>query len=99
LKTKFVNNGIPALIGEFGVGKRIEYTDLTGVELTRHLASRTYYYKKLVDTCNQNGVKPFNWDNGFDGQDSMAITNRTTATITDPACEAALTGGAAQPPP
>ncbi len=46
--TKFVSKGIPVVVGEFGVIKRTGYSDLTGVDLDLHIASRTYFNKTLV---------------------------------------------------
>ena len=40
MKTKFVNQGIPVVLGEYGVIRR---TTLTGAALTLHLASRAYW--------------------------------------------------------
>jgi endoglucanase len=100
MKTKFVNNGVPVVLGEFAAGKRIDYPELgTGVEYTRHLASRTYFDKKVVEVCNANGIKPYFWDNGWDGKDGFNLFNRITAAVMEQPQITALTGGAAQLPP
>lgn len=99
MKTKFVNQGIPVLFGEFAASKRIDRPDLTGIELSRHLASRTYFDKKVVDTCNQNGIKPIYWDEGWLGKDGSALFDRNTADLVDIDSAVALTGGPAVPPP
>jgi endoglucanase len=98
MKTKFVNQGVPVLFGEFASAKREDPT-LTGIERTRHLASRTYFNKKVVDTCNQNGLKPIYWDEGWLGKDGFALFDRNTAALIDVDSARALTGGAALPPP
>ena len=41
---KFVSRGIPVIIGEFGAMKRTGQSDLTGTDLSLHLASRTYFH-------------------------------------------------------
>jgi endoglucanase len=99
MKTKFINQGITVVLGEFGSMRRIGYADLTGIELSRHLASRTYYNDTVVDLCNQNGIKPIYWDEGWAGKDGFALFDRNTAQLIDPDSARALTGGAALPPP
>jgi aryl-phospho-beta-D-glucosidase BglC (GH1 family) len=99
MRTKFINNGIPVLIGEFASSMRIEYPDLTGTELTRHLASRTYFDQQIVSTAIVKGLKPIYWDPGFAGKNTSAVFDRVTATVSDPDGVRALTGGVAVPPP
>jgi endoglucanase len=99
MKTKFVNNGVPVMFGEFAAGKRIDYPELTGAEYTRHLASRTYFDKKVVELCNANGIKPYFWDNGWSGKDGFNLFDRNTAAVMEQPQITALTGGAAQAPP
>jgi aryl-phospho-beta-D-glucosidase BglC (GH1 family) len=99
MRTKFVSRGIPVIVGEFAAGKRIEYPDLTGTELSRHLASRTYFDKQIVDTANSKGLKPIYWDDGWAGKDGFALFDRNAAAVIDPNGVRALTGGAALPPP
>ena len=90
---------IPVLVGEFASAKRIDHTDLTGTELTRHLASRTYFNKRIVDAANLKGLKPVYWDEGWAGKDGFALFDRNTAAVIDPDGVRSLTGGAAVPPP
>jgi endoglucanase len=99
MRTKFVDNGIPVLVGEFAAAKRIDRPDLAGTELTRHLASRTYFDKRVVDTANLKGLKPIYWDEGWAGRDGFALFDRNTAAVIDPDSVRALTGGAAVAPP
>jgi endoglucanase len=98
MATKFVNNGVPVIIGEWGAVKRTGYSDLTGVELDRHLASRTYYSKYVTDKGNALGLKPIWWDAGGTGSNTMWLFDRSTAATIDPDNLRALTGGAALPP-
>jgi endoglucanase len=90
MKTKFVDNGIPVILGEFHATKR---SVLAGWDLDLHLASRTYYHKTQQNLANSNGLKPFYWDTpgGF--------YNWQTGAILDQANITALTGGDALPPP
>ncbi len=99
MSAKFSSKGVPVLLGEFGAIKRTGYSDLTGLELDRHLASRTYFDKKVVDTANSLGIKPCYWDAGGLGSNTMWLFDRTTAAVIDPDSIRALTGGSALPPP
>jgi len=99
MKEKYVDHGIPVMIGEFMAVKRTGYANLTGTELQRHLASRTYFDKTVADTCRLYGIAPFRWDNGWNGTDGSAMFDHVTAAMTDPDCVLALTDGPALPPP
>lgn len=90
---KFVNQGVPVILGEFQAFKRNGYADLTGDDFDLHVASRTYFHKYVVDTANSKGLKPIYWD--IAGQ----MFNWSTGAVTDAANKNALTGGAALPPP
>jgi hypothetical protein len=93
MKTKFVDKGIPVILGEFSAVKRTRSSDLTGEDLDLHLRGRTYFHKKIVDTANSKGLKPIFWD-------IQGVTfNWTAGTEVDPDNINALTGGAALPPP
>jgi len=94
MRTKFVNQGITVIMGEFNAVKRIGNPELTGADLDLHLASRTFFHKMIVDTANSKGLKPCYWDTSGAG-----TFNWTTGAEVDPANITALTGGAAQPPP
>ena len=99
--TKFISKGIPVIIGEFGAVKRTGYSDLTGTELNRHLASRTYYSRVIVNKANAAGLKPIYWDAGGTGSNTMWLFDRgnSAAPVIDQDNARALTGGAALPPP
>jgi endoglucanase len=99
MSAKFVSNGIPVLVGEFGAIQRTEYPELTGADLNLHLASRTYFHKTVVDKANSKGLRPVYWDNGWAANDGFALIDRNTAAVIDPDNVSALTGGPALPPP
>ncbi|MGZ3924957.1 MAG: cellulase family glycosylhydrolase [Flavisolibacter sp.] len=61
MKAKFVDKGIPVVMGEYGPMRR---TDLTGDALALHLASRAYYLKYVTHAAKTNGILPFFWDTG-----------------------------------
>jgi hypothetical protein len=99
MATKFVSKGVPVIIGEWGVMRRFGLPDLTGTELKRHLASRTYFSKYVTDKANALGLKPMWWDAGGLGSGTMWLFDRSTAAIIDADTINALTGGPALPPP
>jgi endoglucanase len=99
MATKFVSQGVPVILGEWGAMKRTGYPDLTGTELERHLASRTYFSKYVTDKANALGIKPIWWDAGGLGKNTMWLFDRSTAAVIDPDNLRALTGGDALPPP
>ena len=96
MTTKFVNVGIPVMIGEFMAMKRTTaaYPDLTGANLNLHLASRTYFDWYVVDSAHRHGLSPFYWDTPGGAQ----LFDWTTGAVSDPDGVRALTGGAALPP-
>jgi regulation of enolase protein 1 (concanavalin A-like superfamily) len=92
MTAKFVNAGIPVLLGEFMAMKR---TSLTGADLDLHVASRTYFHKYVADTARSHGLYPMYWDTPGTAQGF----NWTSGVISDPDNVTALTGGPALPPP
>jgi endoglucanase len=90
MKTKFVDKGIPVILGEFAVIKR---TFLTGEALTLHLASRAHYLNYLTKKAKANGLMPFYWDAGNMGANASALFNRQNNTVFDQqALDAIITG-------
>ena len=61
LKRKFVDKGIPVVLGEFSAMRR---KNLTGDALALHLKSRNDYHTHVVKAAVANGVLPFYWDVG-----------------------------------
>ncbi len=90
---RFVSRGVPVIVGEFQAIKRTGWSDLTGADFDRHVASRTYFHKYVVDAANSKGLKPIYWD--ISGQ----MFNWSTGAVTDHDNLRVLTGGAALPPP
>ncbi|MEP7095897.1 MAG: glycoside hydrolase family 5 protein [Flavobacterium sp.] len=86
MKTQFVDKGIPVILGEFGAIRR---SSLTGDNLTKHLASRAYYLKYVVQQAKANGLVPFYWDEGSISNNGFGIFNRSNNTVFD---NQALTG-------
>ena len=80
MKTQFVDKGIPVILGEFGAIRR---SNLTGSNLTLHLASRAYYLKYVVNQAKANGMVPFYWDEGNIGSNGFGIFNRFNNSVAD----------------
>ena len=91
MKTKFVDKGIPVVLGEYAAIRR---TSLTGDALTLHLASRAYYLKYVTQQAKANGILPFFWDAGGLGDQGTGIFNRQTNTVFDQQALDALVQGA-----
>ena len=91
MKTKFVNQGIPVVLGEYGVIRR---STLTGDALTLHLASRAYWNKYITQQARAHGLLPFYWDNGYLTNHEFGIFNRQNNTVGDQQVLDALVQGA-----
>lgn len=93
MKTKFINQGIPVILGEFTAMRRSGYPDLTGADYNLHLASRTYWHHTVQETANGLGLKPFFWD-------IAGVTfNWSSGAVVDQDTVTAVTGGDPLPPP
>jgi endoglucanase len=92
MKTKFVDKGIPVVLGEYGVIRRT--TALTGDALTLHLASRAYWNKFATQQAIANGLLPFYWDNGYLSNHQFGIFDRPNNTVGDHQVLNALVEGA-----
>jgi endoglucanase len=75
MKSKFIDKGIPVVIGEFEAFKRTDPLDLS-----LHLASREYFHKYVVKSAVRNGMIPVYWDAGL--ADSR-LFNRSTGAVAD----------------
>jgi aryl-phospho-beta-D-glucosidase BglC (GH1 family) len=88
MKTKFIDQGIPVILGEFAA-QRVD--TLTGDALALHLESRRYYHQYVVKSAVTNGLRPFFWDVG---SHAGGVFNRADNTVSDPAGLTALHQGA-----
>jgi len=84
MKTKFVDKGVPMVLGEYGAIKR---TSLAGNDLTLHIASREYFFRYITNAAVRYGMIPYCWDNG--------IFKRTNGDILDQGVWNAIINGAA----
>ncbi|MGC1378634.1 MAG: cellulase family glycosylhydrolase [Anaerolineales bacterium] len=71
VKTKWIDAGIPVILGEYGMGVR------TGLNLD----SRLYYIGYVTKSAVANGIKTFLWDTG----DAASVFDRTTGAVKDQA--------------
>jgi len=92
MKTKFVDKGIPVMLGEYAVNRRL---GLTGDALNLQLASRGYYLNYFVHQALQYGLKPFYFDSGgTDSTNPGRIFNRQNNSVYDQQGLAAILQGA-----
>jgi endoglucanase len=75
MNTKFVDRGIPMILGEYGAIKR---TSLTGDDLALHIASREYYFQYVTNAALRYGMIPFCWDNGIFDRNNGAVLDQGT---------------------
>ncbi|HLA73079.1 MAG TPA: glycoside hydrolase family 5 protein [Steroidobacteraceae bacterium] len=88
VRAKWIDNGIPVIMGEYGVALRANLD----------LESRQYYLEYVNKTAAANGIKTFYWDNGVQpGQaEAFALFNRSTGAVVDQgALDAVLRGAGA----
>ena len=81
MKTKFVDNNIPVVIGEYGAILR---TSLTGTTYTNHVIARNNFLHYVTRKALENGMIPVYWDNGALGNNGSGLFNRTNNTVAYP---------------
>jgi aryl-phospho-beta-D-glucosidase BglC (GH1 family) len=85
IKGKFVDKGIPVIMGEYCAMKR---RNLTGNDLTLHIASVKYWHKFVTASAINHGLIPFYWDI------NMGLFNRSTGEVLDKGILDAIMQGA-----
>jgi endoglucanase len=75
LKTRFIDQGLPVFLGEYGA------TNQTGFE-----DYRRYYVEYVTKAAVDRGMLPVYWDNGGtnDGKESFALINRASGQVQHP---------------
>lgn len=73
MKTKFIDHGIPVIIGEYGAIVN-HSSDLSEELAERHLQSRAYHDECVCRYAKERGLVPFLWDTG-------EIFNRRTGEV------------------
>jgi endoglucanase len=94
MKSKFVDKGIPVILGEYAVIRR---AFLTGEALELHLASRAYFLKYMTRQAKANGLLPFYWDAGNMGENASALFDRKNNRVFDQQALDAIMEGAVDP--
>jgi hypothetical protein len=92
MKTKYIDKGIPVILGEYGAIRRS--ATLSGDALTLHLASRAYYINHVTHQALLNGLLPFYFDDGSSGNNAFRIIDRQTNGVADQQGLAAVVQGA-----
>ncbi len=85
MKAKFVDQGIPVLVGEYGA---ISRTGDPGHEIYRK-----YYLEYVSAAMKAQGLVPFYWDNGYAGNHGFALFDRNTGAQLHPELIQAIVGG------
>ncbi len=94
VETKWVDNDVPVIIGEYGV---INRTDLTGDDLTDHTESREYYLEYITSAAVEYNIIPIYWDNGAE-EKGMALFDRSSGEVVDEGALNAIISGAGVDP-
>lgn len=95
MKVKFVDQGIPVVLGEYSATRRTG--QLSGDALDLHLASRAYYHEYVTQQARMNGLIPFYWDSGGLNGFASGIFDRDNLTVFDELTLNALIKGAELP--
>jgi endoglucanase len=70
MKSRFIDNGIPVILGEYGAISKTEY-DPT-------MVWRKYWAQYVTHSAFSHGVVPVWWDNGYTGNHGMGLMDRNT---------------------
>jgi endoglucanase len=86
IRNKWINAGIPVIMGEYGVASRPNL----------NLPSREYYLEYINRAARTAGIKTFYWDNGVapSGTNGFALFNRSTGAVIDQGAVNAIKRGA-----
>ena len=86
MKTRFVDKGVPVILGEYGA---ISRTDISGAEKYRQA-----WDQYITQAAFTRGLVPVYWDNGGTGNNSMGLFNRATGQQVYPALVSAIVNAA-----
>jgi hypothetical protein len=64
MKKKFVDKGIPVILGEYGAIKDRSSLITNASELAKHKQSRYDFNMKVTREAKNHGMVPFMWDTG-----------------------------------
>ena len=77
LKDKFVSQGYPVVLGEFGAINKSSID-------SQNTVCRADFYQKVCYYAKQNGLVPVAWDNGYNGVYGFCLIDRSTNTVAHP---------------
>jgi len=77
MKTTFIDQGIPVILGEYGAILRSSL--ISGLD--EHIAARNHYLNYVTKTAVQNGLVPCYWDNGITGNNGFGLFDRATGSV------------------
>lgn len=80
MKTKFVDQQIPVVLGEFGANWR-NISGQTGESQEKHDASIRWHYYMLTKLALEKGMVPMMWDTNYCNRPSMTIIDRKNLKI------------------
>ncbi|MDR7132137.1 endoglucanase [Algoriphagus sp. 4150] len=69
MKSKFIDQGVPVLVGEYGAVQKKS-------EENQHYLE--YYLRYVTNSMVDHGLVPFYWDNGYAGDYGFALFNRSS---------------------
>ncbi len=75
MKTKFVDQNIPIILGEYAAILR---TSLTVAAFTNHVTARNNFLHYVTKAALDNGFVPVYWDAGATGNNSSGLFDRAT---------------------
>jgi aryl-phospho-beta-D-glucosidase BglC (GH1 family) len=86
VRNKWINSGIPVIMGEYGVAMRPNL----------NIPSREYYLEYINRAARTAGIKTFYWDNGVlpSSTSGFALFNRSTGAVVDQGAVNAIKRGA-----
>ena len=81
VKTNFVEAGYGVILGEYGALLRNNPQNTTYEE---HVEARNYYLNYVTSAALEHGMVPVYWDNGYTGDNSFGLFNRSTGAQAHP---------------
>ncbi|WP_010663917.1 cellulase family glycosylhydrolase [Marinilabilia salmonicolor] len=81
MKTQFVDNGIPVILGEFGAIRRTISDNAEWQQL--HYESRAYFNRYVTEQAKNYGMVPFYWDEGSLTNHGFGMMDRNQLEVGD----------------
>lgn len=80
MKTKYIDKGVPVVLGEYGALLR---TNLKSGQ-QEHIDARNYYLEYVTKAALENGLVPVYWDNGYAGNNGFGLFKRSNGSAVYP---------------